>query len=65
MNELKLSVEKLTEGAEALRKCANILDECKNILQNEEATEKEKEELMEIAMARLVVCAMKTQAIFE
>ena len=60
-----LSIEKLTEGAETLRKCADILDECKEIALNEETTDKEKEELMEIAMARLVICAMKTQAIFE
>ena len=60
-----LSIERLTEGAETLRKCADILDECKEIALNEETTDKEKEELMEIAMARLVICAMKTQAIFE
>ena len=60
-----LSIEKLTEGAETLRKCANILDECKAIILNQEVDEKEKEELMEMAMARLVVCAMKAQSIFE
>lgn len=60
-----LSIERLTEGAETLRKCADILDECKEIALNEETTDKEKEELMEMAMARLVICAMKTQAIFE
>ena len=59
-----LSIEKLTEGAETLRKCADILDECKVIALNEEVSEKEKEELMEMAVARLVVCAMKAQAIF-
>lgn len=64
MMGLKMSIEKLTEGAETLRKCADILDECKAIALNEEVSEKEKEELMEMAVARLVVCAMKAQAIF-
>ena len=39
-----LSIEKLTEGAETLRKCADILDECKAIILNQEVDEKEKEE---------------------
>lgn len=60
-----MSVERLTEGANSLRKCADILDECKEIITNEELSEEEREEKMEFAMARLVVSAMKIQTVFE
>lgn len=58
-------IEKFREGAETLRKTADLFDKCADLMEDEKLSENEKEEAFETIVGKIMFLSIKAQSVFE